>query len=119
MHNLEVYAIVILKNDGDIFFKIKFDIVLTRFNISREMTTRPLDIFMKPTHNAKTYACKILYERSSCVKRIYIYFKHLWQMQWFWTIYYGFITMTKVPKLFHDITCTDILYTVHIYRLEA
>ena len=43
--------------------------MLSGFNISREMTNRPLDIFlMKPTHMTKTYACSISYESSYWVE---------------------------------------------------
>jgi len=45
MHYLEVYAIVIQKMMVP-FFKINFDTILTGFDISREMTNRPLDIFL-------------------------------------------------------------------------
>jgi len=49
MHNLEVYAIVIQKMMLP-FLKINFDTVLTGFNISREMTSRPLNIVLWNLH---------------------------------------------------------------------
>jgi len=67
MHNLEVYAIVIQKMMVP-FFKINFDTILTGLNITHEMTNRPFDIFLKPTHITKTYACGVSYESSSCVE---------------------------------------------------
>ena len=64
MHNLEVYAIVIQKNDGAIF-KINFDTILTGLNITHEMTNHPLDIFFRNRHITKTYACKVSYDKNS------------------------------------------------------
>jgi len=49
MHNLEVYAIVIQKMMVP-FLKINFDTILTRLNITHEMTNRPLDIFFRNRH---------------------------------------------------------------------
>ena len=48
------------------FLKINFDTILTGLNITHEMTNRPLDIFLKPTHI--TYAIRVSYESSSCVE---------------------------------------------------
>jgi len=69
---------------------------------------------MKPTHNTKTYACRILYESSSCIENDFTFTLNIYDQCSDFDVNDSFITMIKYQNCFMTLRARTF-YTLYMF----